>query len=207
LRGSLPSWSERKGAAEGAPDTLEAGMRRVLLVCAIVAVGVTLGGCGHAIPEGSPSLRTVAKVDLERYLGLWYEIARYPHRFQEGCTGSRATYTRLPDGRIRVENACRDARDGGAERRATGVAWVAPGDPSNAKLLVQFFWPFRGEYWIIELDPDYRFAVVGHPSRDYLWILSRTPRMDEGVYRELLRRIATHGYDLTRIRLTEHPPA
>ena len=74
-------------------------------------------------------------------------------------------------------------------------------------LLVQFFWPFRGEYWIIELDPDYRYAVVGHPSRDYLWILSRTPRMEEEVYRELLRRIAAHGYDLTRIRRTEHRPA
>jgi apolipoprotein D and lipocalin family protein len=182
-------------------------MRGVLPACALIAAGVALGGCGHVIPEGRPPLRTVARVEVERYLGVWYEIARYPHRFQDGCADSTATYTGLPDGRIRVENACRDIREGGAERRATGVAWVAPGDPSNAKLLVQFFWPFRGEYWIIELDPDYRYAVVGHPSRDYLWILSRTPRMDEEVYRDLLRRIAAHGYDLTRIRRTEHRPA
>ena len=176
-------------------------------MCAAIAVISTLGGCGHTATRGSAPLRTVARADLDRYLGMWYEIARFPHRFQEGCLASTATYARLADGRIRVENACRDANRDGGIRRATGVAWVASGDPSNAKLEVQFFWPFRGDYWIIELDPDYRYAVVGHPSREYLWILSRTPRMDEVVYQELLRRIAVHGYDVTRIQRTLHPPA
>ena len=176
-------------------------------MCAAIAVIPTLGGCGHTATRGSAPLRTVARADLDRYLGMWYEIARFPHRFQEGCLASTATYARLADGRIRVENACRDANRDGEVRRATGVAWVASGDPSNAKLEVQFFWPFRGDYWIIELDPDYRYAVVGHPSREYLWILSRTPRMDEVVYQELLRRIAVHGYDVTRIQRTLHPPA
>jgi apolipoprotein D and lipocalin family protein len=79
------------------------------------------------------------------------------------------------------------------------------GSPSSAKLQVQFFWPFRGDYWIVELDPDYRYAVVGHPSRTYLWILARTPHMDEPTYQELRRRIAAHGYDLTRLQRTPQP--
>jgi apolipoprotein D and lipocalin family protein len=82
------------------------------------------------------------------------------------------------------------------------VAEVVKGDPSNAKLEVEFFWPFRGAYWIIELDPDYQYAVVGHPSRAYLWILARRPTMDDALYKELLRRVALHGYDLTPIERT-----
>ena len=90
-------------------------------------------------------------------------------------------------------------------RRAEGVAWVADPSESTAKLKVQFFWPFRGDYWIIELDPDYRHAVVGDPSRDYLWILSRTRGMDRRVYDELLARIAAHGFDPDRLSLTPQP--
>ena len=182
-------------------------MRVIPTAWVVIVIVSALVGCGHVGTSKSMPLHTVARVDLDRYLGTWYEIARYPHRFQEGCVASTATYARLANGGIRVENACRDANRDGAIRRATGVAWVASGDPSNAKLEVQFFWPFRGDYWIIELDPDYRYAVVGHPSREYLWILSRTPRMDEVVYQELFRRIAVHGYDVTRIQRTLHPPA
>jgi apolipoprotein D and lipocalin family protein len=85
------------------------------------------------------------------------------------------------------------------------VAYVVRDDPSNAKLAVEFFWPFRGAYWIIELDPDYQYAVVGHPSRAYLWILARRPTMDETLYRDLLGRVAAHGYDLSRIERTAQP--
>jgi apolipoprotein D and lipocalin family protein len=162
-------------------------------------------GCGHAIPSGPAPLQTVPSVDLDRYLGTWYEIAAYPQRFQRDCVASRATYSRLEDGRIRVLNECRDKTLDGEIRRASGVAWVAEGGASNAKLTVRFFWPFRGDYWIIELDPDYQYAVVGHPSREYLWILARTPRMEETLYQDLLRRIAGHGYDLGRIRRTVQP--
>jgi apolipoprotein D and lipocalin family protein len=154
----------------------------------------------------APPLRVVDHVDLDRYLGRWYEIASFPQRFQRGCVATRARYSRRADGRILVENECRDGSLDGKLRRIEGVAWVADeGQDTHAKLEVQFFWPFRGDYWIIELDPEYRYAVVGHPSRKYLWILSRTPTLDEGVYRELLGRTAEHGYDVDRLRRTLQP--
>jgi apolipoprotein D and lipocalin family protein len=154
-----------------------------------------------------PPLEVVEEVDLDRYLGRWYEIASIPQRFQRGCVASRATYTARRDGRIGVLNECRDGSFDGKLRRAEAVAWVANPEESRAKLEVQFFWPFRGDYWIVELDPDYRYAAVGHPSRDYLWILSRTPTMDPALYRELSARLEAKGYDLTRLRLTAQPPA
>ena len=178
-------------------------MRRWLAWAAGVALAVA--ACAHADRVGLAPLETVPRVDLDRYLGTWYEIARYPHRFQAGCVASTARYARTSDGRIRVENECRDGSPGGALRRVTGVAEVVKGDPSNAKLEVEFFWPFRGAYWIIELDPDYQYAVVGHPSRAYLWILARRPTMDDALYKELLRRVALHGYDLTPIERTAQP--
>jgi apolipoprotein D and lipocalin family protein len=176
-------------------------MRRWLLgvVLALVACG-----CASRPPEGVAPLRTVPSVDLARYLGQWFEIARYPHRFQEGCVASTATYSWRDDGRIRVINECREAGQPEKRRRAEGVAWVVEGEPSNAKLQVQFFWPFRGDYWIIELDPDYQYAVVGHPSREYLWILARTPRISASLYEELRRRIAAHGYDPARLQPSPH---
>jgi len=149
-------------------------------------------------------LETVPRVDLERYLGTWYEIAAIPQRFQRDCVATTATYSKREDGDIAVLNQCREKTFGGKLKQARARAWVA--DPqTNAKLKVRFFWPFWGSYWIIELDPDYRYAVVGHPSRNYLWILSRTPQMDDAVYRELVRRIEAHGYDISRIVRTPQP--
>ena len=178
-------------------------MRRWLAWVACVALAAA--ACAQADRPGLAPLETVPRVDLDRYLGTWYEIARYPHRFQAGCVASTARYARTSDGRIRVENECREAAVDGPVRRVTGVARVARDAPSNAKLEVEFFWPFRGAYWIIELDPDYRYAVVGHPSRAYLWILSRRPTMDETLYQDLLGRVAAHGYDLSRIERTAQP--
>jgi apolipoprotein D and lipocalin family protein len=153
----------------------------------------------------NPPLNVVDEVDLDRYLGRWYEIASFPQRFQRGCVATTANYTLRDDGRIRVENECRDGSFDGDVRRADGVAWVTDPDESQARLMVQFFWPFRGDYWIIELDSEYRYSVVGHPSRDYLWILSRTPTMDPSVYETLLRRIEARGYDLERLNPTPQP--
>jgi apolipoprotein D and lipocalin family protein len=153
-----------------------------------------------------PPLEVVDEIDLDRYLGRWYEIASFPQRFQAGCVATTATYARREDDRIRVENACRDGRFDGDLRRVVGVAWVTDPAESQAKLEVQFFWPLRGDYWVIELDPDYRWAVVGHPSRDYLWILARDRSLDPDVYGALLERIASHGYDVSRLRKTPQPP-
>jgi apolipoprotein D and lipocalin family protein len=161
---------------------------------------------GVACQTPNSPLDVVDEVELERYLGRWYEIASFPQRFQEGCVATTATYTFREDGRIRVENECRDGSFDGEFRRVEGVAWVTDPSETPAKLKVQFFWPFRGDYWIIELDPEYRYAVVGHPSRDYLWILARTPTLDPAVYETLLARIEAQGYDLERLSRTPQPP-
>ncbi len=159
-----------------------------------------------ALPPGPtlPPLETVGQLDLERYGGTWYEIAAYPTWFQKGCTESQATYTLRADGRLAVENRCRRG-PGGEFDSVKGVAWV-PDASQPAKLKVRFFWPFAADYWVIDLAPDYTYAVVGHPTRKYLWILSREPVMDERQYRSLLLRIEEQHYDTRRIVKTARPP-
>ena len=170
----------------------------LFLICATAAAAVP------AVRSATKPLEAVPRVDLQRYLGTWYEIATIPQRFQKGCVGVTAHYSLRDDGAIDVVNVCRkDALDGkvtlgprqGLDRRQT----------TNAKLKVRFFWPFSGDYWIIELDPEYRWAVVGHPGRSYYWILSRTPQIDPALYDELLRRAAAKGYDTARIKKTLQP--
>jgi apolipoprotein D and lipocalin family protein len=158
-----------------------------------------------ACHTASPPLGVAHEVDIDRYLGRWYEIASFPQRFQKGCVATTANYTLRDDGRIRIENECRDRSFTGDLRRADGVAWIEDPNESQAKLKVQFFWPFRADYWIIELDPDYRYAVVAHPSRNYLWILSRTRTMDPAVYERLLARIEAQGFDVERLNRTPQP--
>ncbi|MGI9432732.1 MAG: lipocalin family protein [Myxococcota bacterium] len=161
---------------------------------------VGLLGC----QSSGPPLAVAEEVDLERYLGRWYEIASFPQRFQEGCVATTATYSRREDGRVRVVNECRDESFDGEVREIEGVAWLA--DPSeNAKLKVQFFWPFSGAYWILEVDPEYGHAVVGHPSRDYLWILARNPTLAPETYAGILERVAAAGFDVERLNLTPQP--
>ena len=157
-----------------------------------------LGGCAPTPKEIMKPLATVAQVDLNRYLGEWYEIARYPNRFQQDCPASKATYTLRPDGRIAVLNECWDADYHQVIRAVRGTARVVE-PASNAKLKVTFFWPFAGDYWIIDLDNDYQYAVVGHPDRKYLWILGRGKNMDETLYQEILTRLAAQDYDPTRL--------
>ncbi len=175
--------------------------RRIARAGALLVFALAAGCAASPAP-----LATVASVDLERYAGRWYEIASFPQRFQRGCVATTATYSLRGDGRIRVQNECRDESFDGELRRIEGVAWVAKPESGNAKLQVQFFWPFRGDYWIIELDRDYRVAVVGNPSREYLWILSRTPTLDETLYRELLSRVEAQGFDTSRLQRTPQPP-
>jgi apolipoprotein D and lipocalin family protein len=146
----------------------------------------------------SPLLTVVPEVDLARYAGRWYEIASFPQRFQQGCTDSRAEYRIRPDGRLDVVNSC--LRDGKIAT-ARGKAWVVD-RATKAKLKVSFFWPFRGDYWIIYLGPDYEYAVVSAPSMDYLWILSRTPQMEEQRYQEIVRRLRERGFDTARLNRT-----
>lgn len=168
-----------------------------------LALGLLVAACRSA----QPPLEVVAQLDLDRYMGTWYEIASYPQRFQRGCVATQAHYALRDDGRIAVANECRDGSFEGALRRAEGVAWIADAGDSPAKLEVQFFWPFRGDYWIIEIGPSYEYAVIGHPTREYLWILARTPQLDAEIYAQLLERIAAHGYSLDPLQRTPQPPA
>lgn len=152
----------------------------------------------------SASLDTVESVDLDRYLGKWFEIARYPAWFQKNCTASTAEYSLRDDGAIQVINRCRKGGLDGKPKTAKGKATIVDRE-SNAKLKVSFFWPFKGDYWIIDLDEEYRWVVIGEPKRKYLWILSRTPEMEEEVYRSILSRLPDQGYDPSRLNLTEQP--
>jgi apolipoprotein D and lipocalin family protein len=170
----------------------------LLLALAIFSFGLAWAGA-----ETKP-LAVVPYVDLDRYIGTWYEIATIPQRFQKDCVGVAATYTLRDDGKIDVLNKCRKKTLDGELKEAKGKAWVVD-KKTNAKLKVQFFWPFKGDYWIVELDADYQYAVVGHPGRKYLWILSRVPQMDESLYQDLLQRVANKGYDLSLIKKTLQP--
>jgi apolipoprotein D and lipocalin family protein len=152
-----------------------------------------------------PVLPTVQHVDLARYVGTWYEIASFPQRFQRGCTATKATYTSRADGDIDVLNRCRKGSLDGKEDSAKGRARVVD-RTTNAKLEVSFFRPFWGDYWIVDLGQNYEYAVVGHPSRDYLWILSRTPTMDPPVYDAIVARLQGHGYEVERLQRTLQPP-
>ena len=145
-------------------------------------------------------LTTVDNVDLRRYAGKWYEIARYPNRFQRNCqSDTTAIYTLRGDGKVQVVNACREKN--GKITTARGTAKVVD-KKTNAKLKVTFFWPFYGDYWVIGLSPDYQYALVGEPSRKYLWILSRTPIMEETTYQEVLRLVERLGYEQGKLQKT-----
>ena len=156
------------------------------------------------VKEELPPLETVSHVNLDRYLGKWYEIASIPQWFQKGCVASSATYTLRPDGGIEVLNQCRKETLDGKLKTAKGKAWIVD-RKTNAKLKVRFFWPFSGDYWIIDIGENYQYAVVGHPKRNYLWILSRTPQMDPTVYDGILERLRKQQYDLNRLRKTRQP--
>lgn len=168
-------------------------MKKVFLLLAILI----LYSCGTS---NYPPLDVVDSVDINRYIGKWYEIARMPFKQQEGCSCTTAEYEIIDETTIRVINKC---LKGGELDDAKGKAFVVEGS-NNAKLRVQFFWPFRGDYWVIELDKEnYQYAVVGTPSRKYLWILSRTPKMEKELLEQLKEKISAKGFDVTKLLITE----
>lgn len=176
------SWNSQKGLF-------------LLLVAAALAVFVMKAKASEA-----ESLQVVSSLDLKRYTGRWYEIARYPNRFQRKCwSNTTAEYTLRNDGKIQVVNTCRQSDD--KLNTAKGTARVVD-NSTNAKLKVTFFWPFSGDYWVIGLGKNYEYAIVGEPSRKYLWILSRTPQMAPELYAEALNTLGNKGYDSSRLIAT-----
>lgn len=150
----------------------------------------------------SQTLQTVPFVDLKKYAGKWYEIASFPQRFQKGCTCTTAEYTLSDKGYVIVENRCNKDSIYGKQSYIKGKAFVVE-NSGNAKLLVQFFWPFKAKYWIIDLADDYSYAVVSNPTKKYLWILSRTPRMNEAIYQQIISRLKENGFDISSIKITQ----
>lgn len=169
----------------------------------LVSIGMLISMMGAPVTGAKP-LEAVSHVDIERYLGKWFEIARYEAPFQQGCVASQATYSMNSDGTLKVLNECRDKTLDGKLRKATGKAWVVD-TVSNAKLKVQFFWPFKGDYWIIDLGKDYEYTVVSEPKRQFLWILSRTSHMDTKVYETIVSNLAHWEFDVSRLKTTLQP--
>ncbi len=158
---------------------------------------LNLFGCSDSYPP----LATVEKVDIQKYMGKWYEISSFPNSFQKGCNCTTAEYE-LKDDYVIVTNTCRKDSVSGKISQATGKAWAVEGS-NNSKLKVSFFWPFKGDYWIVDLAGDYTYAVVGDPKRKYLWILSRSPKMDEKTYDHILQNLTKKEFDISKLRKTE----
>jgi len=184
----------------------------VLGVCA----GLSLGGCaapgaGRAgktqgvSPGKLPALRTVPRVDLPRYMGDWYVIANIPYFAEAGCVGSVETYALRPDGRIDNWFTYRKGSFGAPVKQIHALAWVHNPE-TQAEWRVRFFGLITASYLVLDLDPDYRWAVVGHPSRKYGWVLARSQTLPERQYRHILRRLSEQGYDPGRfVKVPQRP--
>jgi apolipoprotein D and lipocalin family protein len=202
----LGTWTELEARQHPQSSNGKMGTSRRAPMNLLTLLVPLLSGAAVSLTPGAastkpPALSTVGSVDLSRYAGKWYEIARYPNRFQRDCESDvSAVYTLRANGKVQVVNACR--KKDGSLKEARGTAKVVDRS-SNARLKVSFFWPFYGDYWIIGLDPEYRWAVVGEPGRKYLWVLSRATRMDDTEYQKALQVITAASYDPARLVKTK----
>ena len=160
----------------------------------LLAISLTLFFVGCS--QKDPNIKSVQRVDLNKYIGSWYEIARYEHRFEKDCKNVVATYSIKKNEKIEVINRCTKMTTG-EKTEATGEAYAV--DETNSKLKVSFFWPFYGDYWIIMLDENYSYAVVSEPSKEYLWILARDKKLNEEVKNKILTNLKNLDYDLDKL--------
>ncbi len=156
-------------------------------------------GCGDDFMKTLPS----QKVELSRYLGTWYEIARIPSWFESDLYGVTATYSLKSDGQVEVRNSGYQGNLKGELKTAIGNAWL-PNSDESGRLKVSFFWPVAADYVVVELDKDYTYAMVGS-GKDYLWILSRTKKLDEATYRTLLERAKALGFNVSKLEKVAQP--
>ncbi len=169
---------------------------------AAVVTGIAFAYSKKKSPAVVPELRVVDNVDLDKYMGEWYEIARLPARFERNCYATRAVYSKNADGTVKVENICHKRDVNGPVKSVTGKAYL-PNPNKTAKLKVQFFWPFKGDYWILDLADDYGYSLVGEPSRKHLWILSRTPNIELNALQSLVEKAKKQGFDTDKLIYTE----
>lgn len=179
-------------------------MIKKIVFTSTLLLGVCLPAAAQTPAVAPAPVASVAAVDLARYVGKWFEVASFPMFFQRNCVGdTTAAYALAADGRVDVTNRCRT--DSGFDE-AMGHASVVDGS-ANSRLKVSFFWPFKADYWVIGLDTEYRWAVVGNPNRKYLWVLSRTPQLPKPLLDAALASAAAQGFDLSQLRYTRQGDA
>ncbi|MBJ6142892.1 lipocalin family protein [Hymenobacter sp. BT559] len=184
--------------------TNQPSRRPAPLLAAVAATAAAGAAYLYLRRKSYAPLPTVAHVDLARYLGRWYEVARLPVPFEKNCMHVTADYSRHANDKIRVVNTCRKGDVDGPVKIATATA--RPIDATNAKLKVQFFWPFEGDYWILDLDQaDYQYALVGEPSRKSLWLLSRQPQLAPDIRQRLIGRARNLGFPVEKLLFTPQP--
>lgn len=178
-------------------------MRKVIAL----AVLALLAGCEKppVNRQAEAPLQAVSSVDLDRYLGRWYEVARFENGFEKDCEGVTADYSMREDGLIRVLNSCREGAADGKLKTAEGKARIADAS-TNAKLEVSFFGPFWGDYWIIDLEDDYSRSIVSEPEGRYLWVLSRTPIITDDERADVISTLNDLGYNTDALYFTKQPP-
>jgi apolipoprotein D and lipocalin family protein len=177
----------------------------LLYTAAAALVGTGMAAFVYAKRKLRPALPTVDYVDVKRYMGLWYEVARLPTRFEKDCQHVTAEYRLMPDGQVSVLNTCHKHELNGPVEKAKGTARVVD-KVTNARLKVSFFWPFEGDYWILDLDHhDYQYALVGEPGRQNLWILSRHPHLERSRRDRLVARGRELGFPVENLIFTGQP--
>lgn len=165
---------------------------------AAVMTGIAFAYTKKKKKETSAPLEVAENVDLDKYLGEWYEIARLPAAFERHCYATKAIYSRNQDGSIKVENICHKNDVKGPVKSVTGKAYVAE-KGNNSKLKVQFFWPFKGDYWILEVGDNYEYSLVGEPDRKHLWILSRKPQVELHTLQYLVEKAKVKGFNTEKL--------
>lgn len=165
---------------------------------------IFLVGFSCKIQKSMIDTTVVKEFDIEKYLGKWYAIARYDHKFERGMVGVTAEYSYRNDGKIKVVNSGYKETLDGEKTEAIGKAKI-PNSQIPSKLKVSFFWIFYGDYFVLELDKNYQWAIVGSSSDKYLWILSRSPQMEKNLYDKLLEKLTNRGYDVNKLIEVEQP--
>lgn len=173
---------------------------QLMVALMVIVLAIVIAGCVFFWKPDYPD-HTVESVDLHKYSGKWYEIASFPNWFQKNCFCTTAEYAPM-ENYVEVTNTCRKGSPSGKLKLAKAKAHLVPGT-GNSQLKVQFQWPFKGDYWVIALDENYQHAMVGHPSKKYLWILSRTPEMTRDVYANYVKMAEDKGYDVVRLKKTD----